>query len=515
MIKTIKVAFLSLIILLSCSWAVEASPKVMVNYKTIKFDVDPIIENGTTLVPMRVIFETMGAKVTWDESIATATAQKDDTRVILPVGSLNPTINDAPYQLAVPAKIINNRTLAPLRFVGEAFGAEVIWDNKNQSIEITLLKNDGIPEVVKKPEAWEKIIGTNGKYNASSVQQTRDGSYIITGSKNGDIYLVKLNLTGDIQWEKTYGGDQADYGACVQETLDGGYIITGNTKSFGAKYGDVFLIKTDLYGNKEWEKTFGRSGEDFGSYVQQTADGGYMIVGTIEPGGAGTVIRELWIIKTDNDGNYEWDKSFGYNGLFRGWSGLQTKDGGYILSGDTSDDKKWDIYAVKLDSKGNKEWDNFYSGPGKDSIREIKQTKDGGYILVGHTSNITSEVGFDICLIKTNDAGKLEWENSYGYGANDFIVGQSVAQLSDGSYIAVGYSDSYKENLPNKAVIFKVNTKGELQWNKEFSDELDNEFRCVQLTFDGGLIIVGNKKPYRNYENSSIYIVKTGVNGKI
>lgn len=453
----------------------------------------------------------MGANVTWDENTDTASAKKDNTTVILPVGSFTPTINGASYQLTVPAKIIDNRTLAPLRFVGEAFGAEVIWNSEKQSIEITTLIKDSIPEDAKKLETWEKLIGT--KAQASCVQQTRDGSYIITGSKNKDVYLVKLNLKGDIQWEKTYGGDQIDYGAYIQETLDGGYIITGSTSSFGAKWGDVFLIKTDSNGNKEWEKTFGRSGEDFGSYVQQTADGGYMIVGTLEPGGEGTLVRALWLIKTDNDGNCEWDKSFGYNGLFRGWSGLQTDDGGYILAGDTSDDRKWDIYTVKVDSKGNKEWQKFYSGPDMDSISEIKQTIDGGYILVGYTSNTFSDSGFNICLIKTDGAGKQEWRRSYEDGTNVLNLGQSVVQLSDGSYIIVGSSIDY--TVPYKAVMLKVNNNSELEWHKIFLDEMDNIFSCAQPTYDGGLIIVGHKRPHGDYDNVSAYILKTDRDGNI
>jgi len=515
MIKRILFICSSLFVLLAFCCTAEAAPKVMVNYKTVNFDVDPVIENGTTLVPMRAIFEAMGADVTWDGDTKTAIAKKDNTTVILPIGSLTPMINGEPYQLTVPAKTINNRTMVPLRFIGEAFGAEVIWSNEKQSIEITTMVNYRIPEEAKKLETWEKVIGTKGKYYGTCVRQTRDGSYILTGGKNGDIYLAKLSLRGEILWEKTYGGEQRDYGASVQETLDGGFIITGNTSSFGATYGDVFLIKTDSNGNKEWEKTYGRSGEDFGSYVQQTADGGYMIVGTLEPGGAGTLTRELWIIKTDNDGNREWDKSFGYNGLFRGWSGLQTTDGGYILAGDTSDDNKWDIYTVKVDSKGIKQWDKFYSGPDTmDSLREIKQTKDGGYILVGYTST-ASDLGFDMCLIKTDDAGKEEWKNAYRYGDKEFAMGESVEQLADGSYVLVGYINSYDIDQPDKAVLLKANRKGEIEWYKTLSNELDNEFSCIQLTYDGGLIIVGNTNPHKDYETETIHILKIDSDGNI
>lgn len=122
-----------------CCWSpsVAAAPTVNLDGRYLAFEVPPMIDNGRTLVPLRAIFEAMGATVTWDQTTYSATAVKGDTTVVLRIGSMTPTINGQAKQLDVPAKIINGRTLAPLRFVGEAFGGSVQWDSATQVITMT------------------------------------------------------------------------------------------------------------------------------------------------------------------------------------------------------------------------------------------------------------------------------------------------------------------------------------------------------------------------------------------
>ncbi len=121
------------------------------------------------------------------------------------------------------------------------------------------------------------------------------------GAGGYDIFLIKTDANGNVQWAKTYGGTSGDFAFSVQQTSDGGYIVAGWTYSFGAGGGDIFLIKTDANGNIIWAKTYGGTYEDYAFSVQQTSDGGYIVAGGTYSFGAGW--DDIFLIKTDANGN--------------------------------------------------------------------------------------------------------------------------------------------------------------------------------------------------------------------
>ena len=194
-----------------------------------------------------------------------------------------------------------------------------------------------------------------------------------------------------VEWEKTFGGADYDVGNCVQQTSDGGYIICGYNSNF-----DFWLIKTNSDGNKQWDKTYGEySGE--AESVLQTTDGGYAFVGgNWISGDKG----DLKFFKTDLNGNEQWDKTYGgANYWDNGYSVQQTTDEGYIITGDTGTygAGSKDVWLIKTNSNGNKQWDMTFGGTDWDEGRFVQQTSDGGYILTGYTC--TSAGSYDAYLI--------------------------------------------------------------------------------------------------------------------
>jgi hypothetical protein len=156
-----------------------------------------------------------------------------------------------------------------------------------------------------------------------------------------------------VRFAKTYGGTYWDWAYSVQQTSDGGYILAGYTGSFGAGLNDIFLIKTDANGNVQWAKTYGGTNHDSAYSVQQTSDGGYIVAGLTRSFGA--VGDDIFLIKTDAKGNIQWAKTYGGKGSERASSVRQTADGGYILAGTTISFGAGgaDIFLIKTDAKGN------------------------------------------------------------------------------------------------------------------------------------------------------------------
>jgi hypothetical protein len=189
---------------------------------------------------------------------------------------------------------------------------------------------------------------------ASSVQQTSDGGYIVAGTTYSlysfgagldDIFLIKTDANGNIIWAKTYGGTDWDWATSVHQTSDGGYIVAGGTWSFGAGDFDIFLIKTDANGNVQWDKTYGGMHSDYASSVHQTSDGGYIVAGYTESFGAGG--KDIFLIKTDANGNIIWAKTYRERSFNYAYSVQQTSDGGYIVAGSTGE-----VFLIKTDANG-------------------------------------------------------------------------------------------------------------------------------------------------------------------
>jgi len=283
---------------------------------------------------------------------------------------------------------------------------------------------------------WSKKHGN--KYSnekGNSVQQASDGGYIIAGEieKYDDIgwrryytYLIKTDSLGDTLWTGKYESHRFDQDISVLQTKDGGYIVLGRK-----------LIKVDAEGNEEWEKSYE------GYEIQQTSDSGFIIAGrtTISKKGR-AVWPDLSIAKINEFGELLWEKTYGGRYEEEGFSVQQTKDGGYIIVGETSSfgAGMLDVYLIKTDKNGDTLWTRTYGGEKDDVGNSVLQTSDGGYIITGWTGSFGAKA-WDIYLIKTDEHGDTLWTFVYGGKSND--AGMSVMEETEGGFIITGYTVSF------------------------------------------------------------------------
>ncbi len=336
---------------------------------------------------------------------------------------------------------------------------------------------------------WTRTIGTDGEDLGWYVEQTSDQGYIITGKINDMIGLIKTDEHGDTIWTKTYGTGEGHY---VQQTDDEGYIMIG----------PLVFIKTDENGDTLWTKTFGSS--IYYESGQQTSDRGYILTGR-GPGNATDVILR----KTDLDGNTIWTKTYG--GSADEWGGYcvrQTSDQGYIITGMTGSfgAGNYDVWLIKTDENGDTVWTKTFGGSGYEYSSFVRQTADGGFIITGGTESFGSG-GSDIWIIKTYANGDTAWTKTVGGADNEY--GLSVQQTSNGRYIVVGFTG-------NNLLLVRLDESGNVLWEKNIEGDFGLEWWqmniSLQVNTDGTFIITGAK---RNISDHDVWLLKVSESGSL
>jgi len=253
--------------------------------------------------------------------------------------------------------------------------------------------------------------------------------------------LIKTYPDGNIQWTKTFGGVLDDEGNSVCETIDGGYIITGYTKNESNDAKEIYLIKTDINGNSQWTKTFRRSASktNRGNSVCQTSDGGFLIAGSTGSYSNG------YLIKTDPEGNEEWNKKTVVDNIEYSWgsSVCELSDGNYLFIGHgrigISD--ILDIFIEKRSPSGGLLWsDSIGDSPSFDYGNSMIKTLSNNCVISGTTRSSVSDNDLFICEIDTSNENIIKKEKVGSLGIES---GKSICLSSDGSLVIAGYTNSF------------------------------------------------------------------------
>jgi len=354
---------------------------------------------------------------------------------------------------------------------------------------------------------WTKTYGGTGQDGGESMVLTANGEIVIAGFKSSnfvqDVLLMKTDALGNELWSRTYNLNMTDWGRSMNQTQDGGFIIAGMTE-VSPQIFDPFLIKTNSEGIIQWQQQYdyGFGDDDRAHAVWQTSDGGYIVAGQtwLMHGAFGNY--DMYIIKTDMNGNVQWKKVF-----FRENEGgdvalavQQLSDGGYIIGGFTQS-SEWASYIIRTDNLGNALWSNIYPGAWQSECYDIQSTPDGGFIYTGTESSFTTDT--DVLLVKLDGNGVLQWKKIYG--TVDAEQGEFIQQLQDGGYIIAGMSAHGAGGYD--MYVIRTNSAGESLWSSTIGGSGDDRAFSVASSQTGFHLVTGWAWSYGQGEGD-VYLVK-------
>ena len=374
----------------------------------------------------------------------------------------------------------------------------------------------------------------------SSVKKTADGGYIVAGftqsndfdidsktNESFDFLVSKFSFDNTLEWQKTFGGSDDDRAADIVQTLDGGFAVLGYSKSSdinvseNAGAQDFWLLKISSLGSILWEKTFGFSGEDSGTALLATKDGGFLITGVLDvssSGGQGnaksTAVNhsggDYWVIKTDLTGNLEWSRFFGGSFTEIPLGIVETDDHNFIIAGSSDSDDfnisnnlgTYDFWIIKIAPTGSLIWEKSFGGSEIDEARAITTSSDGNFMVVGDTRSSDIDVSenkgaADVWIVKFSTEGSLIWEKTIG--GTSFDTARAIYKTQDNGFLIAGSSRSldndFENNGQNDALILKIDSNGSLLWQKTIGGS--------QIDFLYGITELNNKAIIAVGESSS------------
>ncbi len=292
-------------------------------------------------------------------------------------------------------------------------------------------------------EEWTYLHGSHEiAYTGNGVIEDEDGSIISIGDRGyatlTNLIMIKNDAEGNFLWEKLIGGSLLDSGKSIKRTSDGGFIIVGNTMSYGTDgSSDVWLVKTDANGNELWNKSFGDSYTDMGYDLEVTADNGFILAGAKSD----EEQQDMYVVKTDANGNIQWDQTYGdINAAETAYSIKKTYDGGYIIAGSDYDLQSWysDVILLKIDSSGTEIWNKTYGGAYNDEGYCVETVSDSGFVITG--TRYVDDSNSAVYVIRTDDEGTVEWEQTISQDGNSDNVGNYIVQTQDYGFVLTGYT---------------------------------------------------------------------------
>jgi len=376
--------------------------------------------------------------------------------------------------------------------------------------------------------------------------------------EEAEIAFDSLNteFKGELDFIKNFGGSGNESAQAIIKTTDGGFAIFGYTGSTNGdistkakEENDYWLLKFDENSNLQWNKTYGGSKDDIGQSLAQTSDGGFILTGysMSSDGDASNNegFHDNWILKLDAQGNLEWETSYGFSGHDHSYDILEASQGGYFFTGflditsaraDGNTEKGnsltshgvGEFWGTKIDEEGTVQWRGYFGGTNNDRAHGVVQTKDGGFVMAGFTESDDFDISntngsYDFWVVKVDSFGNLIWEKSFG--GEGIEVSYDIAKTSDNGFVVVGNTFSTNGDIllnhgESDMWMIKLDEEGNLIWEQTYGGSQFDLAQAVVQSKDGGFLITGNTKSddkdssLNNGEND-IWLVKTNAFGDL
>jgi len=346
---------------------------------------------------------------------------------------------------------------------------------------------------------WTGLFGGDNEEYAKDIIQTSDGGFAVVGDFNrisgqpdsGDVWLLKVNASGNEVWSKNYGGDKLDRSSALVQLPDAGFLIAAETSSRGNGFNDLWLIRTNANGDTLWTRTYGGTDTEFSTDLKLTSDGGFILLAITRSFGAGAT--DAWLLRCDANGDTLWTKTYGGTASDVVSTIAQTSDGGYAIIGTTfsfGSPGQPDMWLLRTDANGDTLWTTIYNGPhypwSTDGGSDIKQTSDNGFLLLGKTNGLPNTGNRDIWLIRTDAVGDTLWTQSYGGTMLESPTG--MIEMQDGSYMIAGYS---LDNNGDNGLVIGINANGDSLWDWRMGSSGFEQLLNIARTSDNGAILAG------------------------
>ncbi|MFW9800290.1 MAG: hypothetical protein ACFFD9_07635, partial [Candidatus Thorarchaeota archaeon] len=369
-----------------------------------------------------------------------------------------------------------------------------LWKTNSQSDDLAGTKDHtslGVAaEAFNPAKSFNRTFGGVNFDVGARFVECSDGGYAIVGTTssfgagNSDVWLVRTDSTGKMMWNQTYGGASSDVGRALVELSDGGFALLAETESFGAGQWDFWLLRTDENGNLLWNRTYGGDLRDHGTSILQHIDGGLVLMGmTTSFGGAD---KDMWLVHTDSMGNHIWNYTYGGFQINEGQSMVGCGDGGFAIVGYSDESGSRDLWLVRTDSDGSQLWERRYDKGEWERGQGIVECGDGGFVLAGNVEDPVTRAS-DMWLLRTNGTGHHEWDRLHAGVGNDF--GYAVTERSDGGFAVAGFTNSSGAGNQDAWLMF-TNSTGHHIWNQTYGgSEYDNSISMLETAGESYVLV--------------------------